>query len=106
MSKKHPDGDQSWTAEDFKKARPLAKARPDIVKAMKDLQKAKSDGLLEAKNSDEGLVVIKKRGRPKIDKPRINKTLRLSADLVRAMESSGRYSERVEKALTREFLGR
>ena len=109
MSKQTDDDDDSpeCTATDFKRARPLKEALPKLYKDLVAFQRAAKRNGIMRKTTKDGMVVLRPRGRPKSPKSKIkvNKTLRLPADLVAAMEASGRYSARAEQALRTEFLG-
>lgn len=109
MSKQTDDDDDSpeWTAADFKRARPLKEAMPKLYKDLVAFQRAAKRNGIMRKTTKDGMVVLRPRGRPKSPKSKlkVNKTLRLPADLVAAMEASGRYSARAEQALRTEFLG-
>lgn len=73
------DDSPEWTAADFKNA----KRFEDLPK---DLQ--------------EGLLSLKKRGRPKVARPKQVKSFKLSADVIEAIMASGKgYNVRVEAAL-------
>lgn len=95
------------TAADFKRARPLKEAMPKLYKDLMAFQRAAKRGEIVRETTKDGMVVLRPRGRPKSPKSKlkVNKTLRLPADLVAAMEASGRYSARAEQALRTEFLG-
>lgn len=106
MARKIMDDPDSpkWTDADFKRARPLKEAMPKLYRDLVKFQKAAARGDI-VKTLKDGVVTMSIRGRPKVAKPRVNKTLRLPADLVAAMEASGKYSARAEAALRAEFLG-
>lgn len=83
MTKKHltdADGDvRELTREDFKDARRLKDAHPEIVEAFKSLR----------------------RGRPPVESPKKQITLRLDANLVSVIKSHGKgYMARVELVLS------
>lgn len=59
------DENPPWSARDFSKARPASEVVPDIVAA------------------------AKRRGRPKLDRPKVQLTLRLDANVVDAYKSKG-----------------
>lgn len=87
MSKKpltDKDGEvRDLAADDFKGARRLKDVHPEIVEAFKAM-----------------------RGRPPVERPKEQITLRLDSVLVGAIRAEGKgYTSRVEKALRREFLG-
>ena len=66
-----------WTDADFKRARFLKDAMPDLVAALK-------------------------RGRPKLERPKVQVTLRLDADIVDAYRASGTgWQSRINEALSR-----
>ena len=99
------DGEvRELTRADFKEMRPLKEAMPKLYRDLIKFQKAAKRGDV-IKELKDGVVTMRIRGRPRVAKPRVNKTLRLSADLVAAMEASGKYSARAEAALRTEFLG-
>ncbi|HKQ44748.1 MAG TPA: BrnA antitoxin family protein [Rhizomicrobium sp.] len=62
---KNFDENPPWSAKDFAKARPASEVVPDIVAA------------------------AKRRGRPKLDRPKVQLTLRLDANVVDAYKSKG-----------------
>lgn len=64
-SPKDLDENPPWSAKDFVKARPASEVVPDIVAA------------------------AKRRGRPKLDRPKVQLTLRLDANVVDAYKSKG-----------------
>lgn len=72
------DDAPEWTEEDFKNARRLKDVHPEIVEAFKALR----------------------RGRPPVDDPKRQITLRIRGSLVDALKSHGRgYMARVEKVI-------
>lgn len=77
MGKKHDDDAPEWTEADFKKARRLKDVHPEMVTALKAL-----------------------RGRPPVDHPKRQLTVRLDPALIDAIKATGRgYNARIEKAL-------
>ena len=66
-----------WTKEDFKRARPLKEADPELF-----------------------AMLAKRRGRPSVKFPKKQVTLRLSSNVIDAMKASGPgYNARVERIL-------
>lgn len=68
-----------WTAEDFRRARPVAEVLPEVIAAAK-----------------------RARGRPKLVRPKAHITLRLDADIVEAFKAEGPgWQTRINDALAR-----
>jgi len=68
-----------WTAEDFRRARPAHEVLPDLVDAY-----------------------MRSRGRPKLEKPKLQVTLRLDADIVDAFKAEGAgWQSRINAELSR-----
>ncbi|MFM9890039.1 MAG: BrnA antitoxin family protein [Rickettsiales bacterium] len=71
MKKKRPnpylidDENPEWTREDFKRAVPLKVMFPDLYQALK-------------------------RGRPALESPKVQTTIRLDADVLKALKAGGR----------------
>lgn len=79
-----PDNPE-WTEEMFRNARPLREADPEFVKAVEELRK---------------------RGRPPLAHPKVQVTLRLDDDVVRAFKEDGpgwqgRINEELKKTVKR-----
>ncbi|MGH6796326.1 MAG: BrnA antitoxin family protein [Methylocella sp.] len=71
-----PDNPE-WTGEDFARARPLAEADPELA-----------------------AMIRRSRGRPPVDRPRRQLTLRLDPSLIDAIKAGGKgYTARVERIL-------
>ena len=79
-SKRSVDRDNpEWTAEDFRRARPVSEVMPEIIAAAK-----------------------RARGRPKLARPKAHITLRLDADVVDAFKAEGPgWQTRINDALAR-----
>jgi len=75
-----PDDDNpEWTAEDFRRARPMREVFPDIVEAAK-----------------------RARGRPRAEHPKIQVTLRLDAQVIDAFKADGAgWQRRINETLLR-----
>ena len=75
-SKADPDNPE-WTDRDFARARRMRDVMPDVVAALK-------------------------RGRPKLERPKMQVTLRLDADIVEAFKAEGSgWQSRINQALLR-----
>ncbi len=68
-----------WTADDFRRARPVAEVLPEVIKAAK-----------------------RARGRPKLVRPKAHITLRVDADVVDAFKAEGPgWQTRINDVLAR-----
>ena len=65
-----------WTKEDFKQARPMKEAMPDVIEAFKSA-----------------------RGRPPLESPKVHIGMRLDADVVEWLRSQKGYNALVNEAL-------
>ena len=71
-----------WTPEDFKNARPFAEVFPEMAASL-----------------------TKRRGRPNVESPKKQVTLRLDADLIERIKADGRgWQSRVNAALRKVFV--
>jgi len=67
------------TAEDFKRMRPFAEVHPELLEA-----------------------ITKMRGRPKLERPKVQVTLRLDADVVESFKAEGQgWQSRINDVLAR-----
>lgn len=77
-----PDEDSpEWTEEDFRSARPVREVMPGLIEAAKKLRAA--------------------RGRPKLEQPKVQVTLRLDAEVIKKFRAGGPgWQSRINDLLT------
>lgn len=77
-AKSDPDNPE-WTAKDFRRARRLAEVMPEFAEAANQL-----------------------RGRPRLERPKVQVTLRLDADVIESFRSEGQgWQSRINDVLSR-----